>query len=481
MRFNLLQLMDKSDEIFPGIIGYDRTVLPELQNAILSRHDFILLGLRGQAKTRILRSLVNLLDEYIPIIEDCEINDHPYQPLCRTCRDKVARLGDDTPIQWIHRDQRFNEKLATPDVSITDLFGDIDPIKAANKRIHFAHEEAIHFGIIPRTNRGIFVINELPDLQPRIQVGLLNILEEKDLQIRGFPIRIPLDILIAFSANPEDYTNRGSIITPLKDRIDSQIITHYPLKLEEGIEITRQEAWENRDSFSSEQIPYYFREIVEQIAIEARESELIDQKSGVSARLPISCMENLISNAERRARINGEENFVLRISDFQAVIPAISGKIELVYEGEQEGVGNVARILLGKAIKKVFEKYFPAPKADRKNKNSITDPLIEKTVSWFAGNKVVIIPSGASNKIFLRAMKNSPPALEEFIQKYFSVIGTKDEMQTAVAKEFVLEALHQLSFLSKYETHDQISYKDLVESIFNSLPEDEDRDLNYFA
>ncbi len=369
---NLIRKIESSEEIFPGIIGYDDTIIPDLQNAILSKHDFILLGLRGQAKSRILRSLVNLLDDYIPIIEGSEINDHPFEPISKYGRELVQKHGDDTPIQWITRDQRYSEKLATPDVSIADLIGDIDPIKAATKRLNYAHEGAIHFGIIPRTNRGIFVINELPDLQPRIQVGLLNILEENDLQIRGYPMRIPLDIVIAFSANPEDYTNRGNIITPLKDRIDSQIITHYPLQVESGIEITNQEAWQKRERVDSEeQYPHYFREIIEYIAVEARENELIDQKSGVSARLPISCMELLLSNAERRANLNKELHTTIRISDINAVIPAITGKIELVYEGEQEGIINVAKILIGKAIKRVFEKYFPIPEGNRKDKMPI--------------------------------------------------------------------------------------------------------------
>ena len=478
LRHNLLNRLEKNEEIFPGIIGYDETIVPELQNAILSKHDFILLGLRGQAKSRILRNLVNLLDEFVPIVQGSEINDNPFQPISKYSRELIEEKGDQTPIEWIPRIQRYSEKLATPDVSIADLFGDIDPIKAATKRLHYAHEGALHFGIIPRTNRGIFVINELPDLQPRIQVGLLNILEEKDLQIRGYPLRIPLDILIAFSANPEDYTNRGNIITPLKDRIDSQIITHYPLTIEDGIRITNQEAWQNRDKFSANQIPHYFREIVEHIAREARESELIDQKSGVSARLPISCIELMISNAERRTNKFGEKEQILRIADLQAVIPAITGKIELVYEGEQEGVTNVAKILIGKAVKKVFDKYFPLPDAKRTKREELRDTQLEKVLNWFANNNVANIDTMGNNKSYIDSLSGLD-AVESFVKKYFPADELKNDLVLAVAKEFVLEALYQSSYLSKFESNDKATYKDLVETIFNSLPDDEEQDVDY--
>lgn len=478
LRDNLLNRLDKKEEIFPGIVGYDETIVPELQNAILSKHDFILLGLRGQAKTRILRNLVNLLDEFIPIIKGSEINDSPFYPISKYSREILEAEGENTQIEWIPRSQRYNEKLATPDVSIADLFGDIDPIKAANERLSYAHEGALHFGIIPRTNRGIFVINELPDLQPRIQVGLLNILEENDLQIRGYPLRIPLDIVIAFSANPEDYTNRGNIITPLKDRIKSQIITHYPLTIEDGIKITAQEAWQDRDKFSSDQIPYYFREIIEHIASEARESELIDQKSGVSARLPISCLELMISNAERRAKKFGEKESVLRIADLQAVIPAVTGKIELVYEGEQEGITNVAKILVGKAIKKVFDKYFPLPDAKSKKRSNLQDAELEKILNWFANNNLVSIESMGNNKKYIESL-SSLEAVESFVKKYFPADELKDELVLAVAKEFVLEALYQSSYLSKFEANERVTYKDLVETIFNSLPDDDEQEEDY--
>jgi magnesium chelatase subunit I len=480
LRENILLKIKNNETIFPGIVGFDETIIPELQNAILSKHDFILLGLRGQAKSRILRSLVDLLDEFIPIIEGSEINDHPLQPISRQSREMVEKYGDDTPVEWIPRSQRYNEKLATPDVSIADLFGDIDPIKAATNRLHFAHEGAIHFGIIPRTNRGIFIINELPDLQPRIQVGLLNILEEKDLQIRGYPLRIPLDMLIAFSANPEDYTNRGNIITPLKDRIDSQIITHYPLTIEDGIKITNQEAWQDRDQFDRSKIPHYFREIIEYIAKEARENDLIDQKSGVSARLPISCLELMISNAERRANSYNSQDYTLRISDLQAAIPAITGKIELVYEGEQEGVINVAKILIGKALKKVFEKYFPVPDTKTKENISSQNTELEKILTWFANNNMIRVDSMGESKDYIASM--SPlDALEIYVKKNFPASEIQNKIDLAVVKEFVLEALFQSSFLSKFEANDQVTYKDLVGTIFNSLPEDDERDINYYS
>ncbi len=367
---------------------------------------------------------------------------------------------------------------ATPDVSISDLFGDIDPIKAATKKLHYAHEGAIHYGIIPRTNRGIFVINELPDLQPRIQVGLLNILEEKDLQIRGYPVRIPLDVVIAFSANPEDYTNRGNIITPLKDRIDSQIITHYPMDANIGIEITRQEAWHDRKYFDQYNMPHYFREIVEFIAIEARESELIDQKSGVSARLSISCLENLIGNAERRTLQNNSNSYHIRISDLQALIPAITGKIELVYEGEQEGVINVARLLIGKAVKRTFDKYFPLPKS--KDPTGKSAPDYDTILDWFNNENMISIDGNGNDAGYLKSLEPAKP-LENLIKKYFTQENVQNDISMAVSKEFVLEALHQHSFLSKFESDGKVTYKDLVGSIFNSLPEDGDPEDEYYA
>ena len=478
LRRNLISKLRKGEEIFNGIIGYDDTVIPEIQNALLAKHDFILLGLRGQAKTRILRSLTNLLDQYIPVIAGSEINDHPFHPISQASRTMVEKYGMDTPIEWIERTQRYNEKLATPDVSIADLFGDIDPIKAATNKLSYANEGAIHYGIIPRTNRGIFVINELPDLQPRIQVGLLNALEEKDLQIRGYPVRIPLDILIAFSANPEDYTNRGNIITPLKDRIDSQIITHYPKTLENGIAITMQEAWQHREEFGEYEIPYYFREIIEQIAIEARNSELIDQKSGVSARLPISCVENLIGNAERRALRQGTKNIRVRISDLVALVPSITGKIELVYEGEQEGVINVAKVLIGKAVKSVFDKYFPQPK--QKGPSGKDQADFDEIIKWFHGENIIAIEADCTDKEYIENLNKAEPVIR-MVKKYFPHNMMQDDMERSVATELVLEALHQHSFLSKFESENKTTYKDLMESIFDSLPEDDDRENDFYA
>src|SRR5687767_12982160 len=359
MRANLLAMIARGEETFPGIHGYERTVIPAIHNAVLSRHDIILLGLRGQAKTRILRSLTALLDENVPVIAGCEINDSPLSPSCKRCRRLAADQGDELPIAWLRRDDRYREKLATPDVTVADLIGDIDPIKAANQRLTYADEEVIHYGIIPRTNRGIFAINELPDLAPRIQVALLNILEERDLQIRGFPVRIPMDIVLVFSANPEDYTSRGNIITPLKDRIDSQILTHYPQSVETARRITEQEAWLERENGARIEVPAYVRDLVESVAFVARESDLVDQSSGVSARLTIAAMELLHSNLERRAAITGDRFVFPRLSDLSMVLPAITGKVEMVYEGEQQGAEVVARKLVGMAVAKLFESKFP--------------------------------------------------------------------------------------------------------------------------
>src|SRR5438270_4813737 len=359
MRRNLLAAIARGETLFPGTHGYERTFIPAIHNAILSKHDIILLGLRGPAKNRILRSLTSLLDERIPIVEGCEINDSPLAPTCKRCRRLAAEKGDDLPVAWIHRDERYREKLATPDVTVADLVGDIDPIKAANQRLTYADVEVIHYVIIPRTSRSIFAINELPDLAPRIQVALLNILEERDLQIRGFPVRIPMDIVLVFSANPEDYTSRGNIITPLKDLIDSQILTHYPQNVQTAMQITQQEAWLDRKVKTTTEIPGYVREMVEQIAFVARDSELVDQSSGVSARLTISAMELLQSNLERRAAMTGDTHVFPRLSDLAMVLPAITGKVEMVYEGEQQGAEVVARKLIGTAVNKLFESKFP--------------------------------------------------------------------------------------------------------------------------
>jgi len=395
VRENLITKLSNRDRIFPGIIGYDETVIPALVNAILAKHDLLLLGLRGQAKSRIVRQLPLLLDEYIPIVRGSEINDDPFRPVSTYAVETIHRDGNDTAIAWIHRDERYSEKLATPDVTIADLIGDIDPIKAATQRLHYSHEGAIHFGLIPRANRGIFAINELPDLQPRIQVGLFNIMEEKDIQIRGFHVRFPLDIMIVFTANPEDYTNRGNIITPLKDRIDSQVITHYPRSMDDAIAITRQEAWVQRDG-KKLTIPRYFEEIIEQIAFEARKSEFVDQKSGVSARLTISAMENLISTAERRAIVSSDDTITPRLCDLLHVLPGMTGKLELVFEGEQEGPTKVRQALIVKAVREIFKLYFPDPlqkqsarRVPREENRPGEVTVYAPIVKWFeAGNTI---------------------------------------------------------------------------------------------
>ncbi|MCA9741217.1 magnesium chelatase [candidate division KSB1 bacterium] len=468
IRKNMLAMLKDGKSVFSGIIGYENTVIPEIINAILSRHDFILLGLRGQAKSRILRMLPGLLDEYMPIIKDSEINDNPFKPISKAAVDMVREHGDEVEIEWIHREQRYGEKLATPDVTIADLIGDIDPIKAAVHRLHYAHEGVIHYGIIPRTNRGIFAINELPDLQPRIQVGLFNLMQEKDIQIRGFPIRIPIDVLMVYSANPEDYTNRGNIITPLKDRIGSQILTHYPLHLETSMAITAQEAWINRDGKTVKIFPI-LREIVEQTAIEARRSEFVDQKSGVSARMTISSLENVISNAERRSAIHSSNEIVPRVCDLFTALSAITGKIELVYEGEQEGVTNVAKGLLGKAVKQTFLNYLPEPyKSMKKHENHF-----EKVVAYFKGDRVIDISDQLSDADYHHRLQ-SIPGLEALVDKFLSELVGEHAAFCDVAMEFILEGLHQNSLLSKDELEKTNVYGDMLKSMFSGLEDDND-------
>jgi magnesium chelatase subunit I len=470
VRNNLIDKLRRSETIVPGIVGYDTTVIPELCNAILSRHDFILLGLRGQAKSRILRALPNLLDEYIPIIKGSEINDNPLAPVSKYAVDLVREHGDEAEIEWIGRDQRYGEKLATPDVTIADLIGDIDPIKAAAQRLHYAHEGVIHFGIIPRTNRGIFAINELPDLQPRIQVGLFNVMQERDIQVRGFPIRIPLDVMIVYSANPEDYTNRGNIITPLKDRIGSQIHTHYPRTLDYGITIMKQEAWTRRDGLAVS-APHFLYEIIESVAVAARQSEFVDQKSGVSTRLTISCLENLISNAERRAYRGGDKTIVPRICDLFAALAAVTGKIELVYEGEQEGVINVSKGLLGKAIKQVFLKYFPEPYAAmKKGQNPYAN-----IVAWFKNDRKLDISDSMSDDEYAKALQRVD-GLRDLVKRHMPAEMVRSHAEMAVGMEFALEALHQNSMLSKDEIDNVRIYSDMINKMFSNIrrPEDEE-------
>jgi magnesium chelatase subunit I len=470
LRANLIQKLRAKEPLFPGIIGYEKTVIPALVNAILARHDLILLGLRGQAKTRIVRQLPSLLDEHIPVVHGSEINDNPFVPVSKYAVDLVRERGDATPIDWLHRDRRYGEKLATPDVTIADLIGDIDPIKAAAQRLHYAHEGAIHFGIIPRTNRGIFAINELPDLQPRIQVGLFNILEEKDIQIRGFNIRIPLDMMILFTANPEDYTNRGNIITPLKDRIDSQILTHYPQSLELGMRITEQEAHIVRDGREI-RIPHFFKEIVEQVAFEARRSEYVDQKSGVSARLTIAAMENLVSNAERRALLLEEKIIVPRICDLPHVLPGMTGKIELVFEGEQEGSVKVSKALVGKAVREIFKKYFPDPLKKRPRgvqdaqagRVQADDPEYGKIIQWFEAGNHVELADDMPLTAYTRELERVK-GLRELTRRHIGELDESYELPSLM--EFVLDGLHQNSKIAKDEADHVTSYKDMVGSIF---------------
>jgi magnesium chelatase subunit I len=486
MRRNLLRMLKEGVELFPGIVGYDDTVIPGMVNAILSRHDIILLGLRGQAKSRILRALVSFLDEEVPVVPGSPLNDHPLAPITARARRAVAEQGDDLPIEWLHRDERYHEKLATPDVTIADLIGDIDPIKAAAKRLDYSDEEVIHYGIIPRTNRGIFAINELPDLAPRIQVGLLNIMEEKELQIRGFPVRLPMDIVMVYSANPEDYTNRGSIITPLKDRIDSQIMTHYPRDVETAVRITEQEAWTARDAGPELAMPGYFRELVELVSFAARESEFVDQKSGVSARVSISLLENVLSNMERRALAHREGRAFPRVSDLHAALTAVTGKVELVYEGEQEGPTIIAKKLVGEAVKKLFRKYFPSPEDPKKAKkrarkdeeegaeeqpepkekapNSIYAPVL----AWFGeGNKVEMTDS-LSQPEYLRSL-GQVKELERLARRYMPAKGEED---VALGMEVVLEGLHQHSMLSRNEGEKRTMYQDMLSAMFARMADE---------
>ncbi|HRE40284.1 MAG TPA: sigma 54-interacting transcriptional regulator [Ignavibacteria bacterium] len=464
IRDNLIKRIENNEILFDNIIGYENTVIPMIQNSLLAKHDLLLLGLRGQAKTKIARMLPELLDEYIPIVKGSEINDNPFQPISKYSKDLIAEYGDETEIEWISREQRYSEKLATPDVNIADLIGDIDPIKAANRRIHYSHEGAIHYGLIPRTNRGIFVINELPDLQPRIQVGLLNIMQEKDIQIRGFNIRIPLDLLIVFTANPEDYTNRGNIITPLKDRIDSQITTHYPKILDDGIKITESQSWTKRNQKININVPYYFKEIIEMVAFQARVSEFVDQKSGVSARLTISSLENLISNAERRAIQNKEDNTNVRITDLYSIIPGITGKIELVFEGEQEGAVKVAKALIAKSVREIFKKYFPDPLERKKKNDKEVKSVYFDIVEWFQDGSKINISDNMKFKDYINELKKVK-GLEEFVKKYPQYYETEKELASLM--EFVLDGLHQNSKIAKDEMGSGSSYKDMLPAIFS--------------
>jgi magnesium chelatase subunit I len=469
LRDNLIICMENGTNPFPGIVGYDETVLPDIQRALLSGHSMNLLGLRGQAKTRIARSLTNLLDEWIPVITGSELNDDPLQPVSRYGKDQINLHGENISISWLHRSERYIEKLATPDVTVADLIGDIDPIKAANLKLSYSDERVIHFGLVPRSNRCVFVINELPDLQPRIQVALFNILQEGDIQIRGFQIRLELDIQFVFTANPEDYTNRGNIITPLKDRIESQILTHYPKSLELSQEITLQEANIKSSQKDKVKVSAFVAELIERVAMEARESEYVDQKSGVSARLTISAYENLVSAAERRAILNKEKVAYSRIGDLMCIIPAITGKVELVYEGEQEGPQFVALRLMGQAIRKKMPQVFPNPETfKRKN----TESPYQAIINWFADNQLDLV-NDAPQKEYALALYTIP-TLADLVKKYCPGLNENDRL---MMMEFVLHGLAEYSLIGKSVLDTSIEFSDVMDQIFNE--DEEEDDLNY--
>jgi magnesium chelatase subunit I len=474
MRRNLIAKLESGEQIFQGIQGYDETVIPDVQRAVLSRHNIILLGLRGQAKTRIARLMVELLDEYIPVLAESEIFDDPFQPLSREGRDIVAQYGDKAPIRWVHRSERYAEKLATPDVTVADLIGDVDPIKAASLKLPYSDERVIHFGLIPRAHRSIFVINELPDLQPRIQVSLFNILQEGDIQIRGFKLRLPLDVQFVFTANPEDYTNRGSIVTPLKDRIDSQILTHYPKSIAIGKSITAQEARIVPEQSNRVVVPDVCATLIEQIAFSARSSEYVDSKSGVSARLTISALENLVSTAERRALLNGERNTMVRMGDFWGVVPAITGKVELVYEGEQEGPFKVAQILMGKAIREVFTEIFPDPEKAGKRKGEAKSSPYKEITDWFKSGNTLDLMSDAKQFDYEKRLR-SVPGLAQLVQR--SVPDLQQE-ELLLWMEFVLHGLAEYSQLSKFALErGGTQFKDLFQSMFSLQNKPDDDEL----
>lgn len=462
LRDNLIVKIKKGEDAFPGVWGYEDSVIPELERAILSRHNINLLGLRGQAKTRLAHLMVNLLDEYIPVVEGSEINDDPIKPMSRYAMELIKEKGDDTAITWMHKDERFAEKLATPDVTVADLIGDVDPIKAANLKLSYADDRVIHFGMIPRANRCIFVINELPDLQARIQVSLFNILEEGDIQIRGFKLRLPLDIQFVFTANPEDYTNRGSIVTPLKDRIGSQILTHYPDDVETARKITEQEAKLDSRQTDAVYVPDLAKDLLEQIIFEARESEYVDAKSGVSARTSITAFENLLSTAERRSLLNGGNHTMVRLSDFLGIIPSITGKIELVYEGEQEGADGVAAILIDDAVKTLFPTYFPKiNKLERKDEETVYDELLH----WFFQGEGIELMDDFTDEEYKRAL-DSIPALNQLMKEHQPDYEVKDAY---FLKELLLWGLVSYKKLNKQRFTDGFEFKDLYSSFLKDI------------
>ena len=425
IRQNLLRAIEKDEQLFPGVHGYEDTVIPQIVNALLSKHNFILLGLRGQAKSRILRGLAQLLDAEIPVVAGCEINDDPLHAICRACREKIAAEGDNTPIAWMPRDLRYVEKLATPDVTMADIIGDVDPIRAARGGRDLSDELTIHYGLLPRANRGIFAINELPDLAGKIQVGLFNIMQEGDIQIKGYPLRLPLDVLLVFTANPEDYTARGKIITPLKDRIGAEIRTHYPSTLQEGMTITAQEAWVGRDCGRKVEVPDYLRQVVEEIAFQAREDKRVDRRSGVSQRLPITTLESLISSAEQRATRTGEKTVVARVADVYAALPAITGKLELEYEGELKGADTIARELIRTAVGRVFSQHF-------------AEVNFQSVIQWFELGGELKLPDLATTAERFQQLSKIQGLME-----HVGRLSQKDgkDSGAAAAAEMILEGL----------------------------------------
>jgi len=465
IRRNLIRKLRAGERLFPGIVGFDDTVIPQIVNALLAHHDIILLGLRGQAKTRLCRMLADLLDPEMPAIAGSPLREHPLAPVLEASRRRIEDAGADLPIEWIPRDARYGEKLATPDVTMADLIGDVDPLKAAHRKLDLSDPDTIHFGIIPRSNRGIFAINELPDLAPRIQVGLLNILEERDVQIRGFPLRFPLDVLMVFTANPEDYTNRGSIITPLKDRIASQILTHYPRRIEDSRAITEGEAWLARDAdLPSIEIPAFLRDSIEEIAIQGRASEFVDRTSGVSARLPIAARELLVSQVERRILRAPGSAPVARAIDLAQLVPAVAGKVELVYEGEQEGAAKVARHLIGTACRQVFDRHFPdviREGGESRMKGDRYKPVLD----WFAAGHRVDLADDMDDDAYRRALAQVP-GLAALADQFLPCHGP---MARAAAMEFCLEGLHQHSLLAKEDVATGTSYSDMLGVMLEGL------------
>lgn len=462
LRKNLIRKIKNQETVFEGVYGYDYSVIPELERAILSKHNINLLGLRGQAKTRLARLMVHLLDEYIPVVEGSEIKDDPFLPISRYAKELIHEKGEKTPISWVHREERFAEKLATPDVTVADLIGDIDPIKAANLKLSYDDDRVIHYGMIPRANRSIFVINELPDLQARIQVSLFNILQEGDVQIRGFNLRLPLDVQFVFTANPEDYTNRGNIVTPLKDRIGSQILTHYPKDINTAKTITGEEAKLEDIQTENVYVPELAKDILEQISFEARESEYVDEKSGVSARMSISAFQNLISTAERRLLISGDKKTKIRFSDFMGIVPAITGKIELLYEGEQEGPAFVAQTLIEEAVKSLFPSYFPKiEKLEKKDAESPYDELID----WFLHTENVVLYEDMNEKRYQETLDSISP-LKKLVEKHVPDLQESDRY---FMMEFVLWGLVAFHKLSKQRFDEGLQFEDLFSNYINKF------------